>query len=100
MGLTQDEKRALKGASRVANVLGPGFDSIAAAIPDACHISGLSRREIYRRLATGDIRAVKSGARTLILMDSLRTVWPNCRQQPPSTEKNVAASARRGQVPS
>ena len=41
-------------------------------IPDACHISGLSRSEIYRRLAAGDIRAVKSGSRTLIVMDSLR----------------------------
>jgi hypothetical protein len=48
------------------------LDPIAAPIPDACRISGLSRSEIYRRLSAGDIRAVKSGSRTLILMDSLR----------------------------
>jgi hypothetical protein len=74
MSLTQDEKRTLKGGSRTIGSLGvPRLEPIAAAIPDACHISGLSRSEIYRRLATGDIRAVKSGARTLILMDSLRS---------------------------
>jgi Helix-turn-helix domain len=65
MGLTDLEKRALKGGAPFTEVL-------ATPIPDACRISGLSRSEIYRRLATGDIRAVKSGSRTLILMDSLR----------------------------
>jgi len=35
-------------------------------------MSGLSRSELYRRLAAGDIRAVKAGRRTLILVDSLR----------------------------
>ena len=66
MGMTDVEKRALKGGAAYTEVL-------AAPIPAACRISGLSRSEIYRRLATGDIRAVKSGSRTLILMDSLRT---------------------------
>ncbi len=65
MGMTDLEKRALKGGAPCTEVL-------AAPISDACRISGLSRTEIYRRLATGDIRAVKSGSRTLILMDSLR----------------------------
>jgi len=45
---------------------------LAVTIPEGCRISGLSRSEIYRRLAAGDIRAVKSGTRTLVLMDSLR----------------------------
>jgi hypothetical protein len=65
MGVTDIEKRALKGGASFMEV-------VAAPIPDACRISGLSRSEMYRRLATGDIRAVKSGSRTLILMDSLR----------------------------
>jgi excisionase family DNA binding protein len=65
MGMTDIEKRALKG--------GAGFmEVIAAPIGDACQISGLSRSEIYRQLAAGDIRAIKSGSRTLILMESLR----------------------------
>lgn len=45
---------------------------LTAPIPVACRYSGLTRSEIYRRLATGDILAVKSGSRTLILMESLR----------------------------
>jgi hypothetical protein len=65
MGMTDVERRALKGGA-------PYIEPLAASIPDACRISGLSRSEIYRRLATGDIRAIKSGARTLIVMDSLR----------------------------
>ena len=52
---------------------GLAHDPIAATVPIASHISGLSRSEIYRRLADGSIHAVKNGSRTLILMDSLRT---------------------------
>src|SRR6516164_533443 len=65
MGMTDIERRALKSGASF-------METLAAPIPDACRISGLSRSEIYRRLAAGDIRAIKSGSRTLILMDSLR----------------------------
>lgn len=65
MGMTDVEKRALKGTT-------PFLEVVTAPIPDACRVSGLSRSEIYRRLATGEILAVKSGSRTLVLMDSLR----------------------------
>jgi hypothetical protein len=47
-------------------------DPLAVPIPEAVRLSGLSRSELYRRLASGHVRAVKSGARTLILVDSLR----------------------------
>jgi hypothetical protein len=50
----------------------PVFEPLALPIADAQRISGLSRSEIYRRLASGDLRAIKSGSRTLILMVSLR----------------------------
>ncbi len=46
---------------------------LAVTIHEAVRASGLSRSELYRRLADGKVRAVKSGSRTLILMDSLRT---------------------------
>ena len=75
MGMTEEDRRRLKDS-------GQSTDLITAPIPEACRISGLSRSEIYRRLATGDIRAVKSGARTLILMDSLRAHLTNL---PPAT---------------
>lgn len=65
MNIADIEKTGLRG--------GPtSTEPITAPIPEASRISGLSRSEIYRRLAAGDIRAVKSGSRTLILMESLR----------------------------
>jgi hypothetical protein len=65
MGMTEEDRRRLKGR-------GASFDPITAPIPEASRVSGLSRSEIYRRLSAGDIHAVKSGARTLIIMESLR----------------------------
>jgi hypothetical protein len=65
MGMTDVDKRALTGGASFT-------ETLTAPIPDACRVSGLSRSEIYRRLAAGDIHAVKSGSRTLVLMDSLR----------------------------
>lgn len=83
MDLTHDEKRTLRVSRHTTERLAePALEPIAAAIPRACHISGLSRSEIYRRLAAGDIRAVKSGSRTLILMDSLRA---HLASLPPAT---------------
>jgi hypothetical protein len=75
MGKTDIEKRALKGGASFT-------ETMAASIADACCVSGLSRSELYRRLAAGDIRAVKSGSRTLILMDSLRA---HLASLPPAT---------------
>jgi excisionase family DNA binding protein len=45
---------------------------LTLTIQEAVRISGLSRSELYRRLSDGKVQAVKSGARTLITMDSLR----------------------------
>jgi excisionase family DNA binding protein len=50
----------------------PPLEPIAVTVADACRISGLSRSEIYLRLADGSIKAVKSGRRTLVLVDSVR----------------------------
>jgi hypothetical protein len=75
MGMTEEDRRRLKDSGQSA-------DLITAPIGEASRVSGLSRSEIYRRLAAGDIRAVKSGARTLILMDSLRA---HLRNLPPAT---------------
>lgn len=55
---------------RLKGITGP--EPLALSIPEASRISGLSRSELYRRLAAGNIHAVKSGARTLVLMDSLK----------------------------
>ncbi len=47
-------------------------ETIAYQIKDAVKASGLTRSEIYRRLAAGDLKAVKNGKRTLILTESIR----------------------------
>ena len=46
-------------------------DPLLISISDARTISGLSRSELYRRMVAGDIRAVKGGSRTLIVLQSL-----------------------------
>jgi hypothetical protein len=62
---------------------------LALTIHEAVRVSGLSRSELYRRLADGKVKAVKSGARTLILMDSLRghlaNLPPASFRAPPSS---------------
>ena len=65
MGMTDEDRRRLTGS-------GTSLEPLAASISDTSKVAGLSRSEIYRRLAAGDIRAVKSGNRTLIIMDSVR----------------------------
>ncbi len=51
-----------------------------APIPETEKITGLSRRVIYERLGSGDLKAVKVGARTLIDVDAalswMRTLPP------------------------
>ena len=58
------------------------IEPIAAPISDACRISGLSRSELYRRLTAGDLQAVKSGSRTLVLVHSLHA---HLASLPPAT---------------
>ncbi len=47
-------------------------DAIAFTILDAAKVSGLGRSTVYELIAAGKLEARKSGARTLILADSLR----------------------------
>ena len=65
MGLIQEERRALSGA-------GLAMEPLAVSIADAVKISGLSRSEIYRRGAAGDIEIVKNGSRSLVVVASIR----------------------------
>ncbi len=63
---------------------------IAAPINEACRLSGFSRSEIYRRLAAGDIAAIKNGSRTLVLVASLRAY---IEALPPATFRAPTGSA-------
>lgn len=46
-------------------------DRITATINVTAQITGFSRSEIYRLLTAGDLKAVKRGRKTLILMNSV-----------------------------
>ena len=47
-------------------------EPILIDIPTACQMCGLSRAELYRRLADGHLLALKTGRRTLIDVESLK----------------------------
>ena len=48
------------------------IDPVALPIGKASAYSGLSRSEVYRQLANGNLRAIKSGTRTFVLVGSIR----------------------------
>lgn len=54
---------------------GTTIDPLSVTIIEAVRLTGLSRSEIYRRLACGDLEAIKAGqagGRTLIVFASLK----------------------------
>jgi excisionase family DNA binding protein len=63
--------RDYSGKLRAIEVAEP----LTMTILEAAGLPGLSRSEIYRRLGDRSLRAVKSGSRTLIVMESLRTYF-------------------------
>jgi hypothetical protein len=60
---------------------------ILISIRESCRISGYSRSETYRRLAAGDIEAVKAKSRTLIVYASLLS---HLRALPPAKFRRPA----------
>lgn len=44
---------------------------LAVGIPEACKLTSLSRSRLYSELRTGNLKASKSGRRTLIAMSEL-----------------------------
>ncbi len=65
------------------------IDPITIPIAEAVTFSGMSRSAVYRELATGNLRAVKSGSRTLVLVESIRTYLANL---PPATFRAAKAA--------
>jgi hypothetical protein len=49
-----------------------GMQPLTVTVPQASAIINKSPRVIYELMATGDIKAVKSGRNTLVVYDSLR----------------------------
>jgi excisionase family DNA binding protein len=80
----------------------------AYTIAEACAIAGIRRTTLYKNIRAGQLRAIKVGARTLILADDLRR-WldgmPSVIGDPRSNGENasepsvlVAASAENQEV--
>ncbi|WP_374620450.1 helix-turn-helix domain-containing protein [Devosia sp.] len=54
-----------------------GLEPIAVSIAQACKVSGLSRPTIYRCVASGQLPTRKLGARTLVLVEDLKSFLRN-----------------------
>lgn len=65
MGMTHVDRRALKGGVT-------SIEPLAVSIADAVRMSGLSRSEIYRRAAAGDLEVVKNRGRSLVIVASIK----------------------------
>jgi hypothetical protein len=79
MGLTDVERRALKGGAALPRqcappkqIAPPPIAPIAVRLPEAQRVSGLSRSDLYRRAARGEIIFLKSGSSVLVDFESLR----------------------------
>lgn len=57
-----------------------GLAPIAVSVAQACKISGLSRATIFRCIAAGQLPTRKLGARTLIIVEELRSFLSNLPQ--------------------
>jgi excisionase family DNA binding protein len=54
-------------------------DKIALRIPEASHISGLSRSKLYELIGEGKLRSVKAAGRRLILRADLESYFAQLR---------------------
>jgi hypothetical protein len=69
-----------------------GVRPTTVTINDAKLMSGLSRSGLYRKLIAGEILAVKSGSRTLIVVESLLnylTTLPPATFRAPAKKRGV-----------
>ena len=54
-------------------------DKIALRIPEASHISGLSRSKLYELIGEGKLHSVKAAGRRLILRTDLESYFAGLR---------------------
>jgi excisionase family DNA binding protein len=55
-------------------------DKIALRIPEASHVSGLSRSKLYELIGDGKLHSVKAGGRRLILRQDLEAYLASCKE--------------------
>jgi excisionase family DNA binding protein len=54
------------------------LERLAYSVAEACAVAGIRKTTLYKEIRSGDLRAVKIGGRTVILVDDLRH-WLNGR---------------------
>jgi hypothetical protein len=59
-------------SSKFENPESDGFEPLTVTIPRAAAITGESRSKVYELIGLGVYEAVKSGARTLVLYQSIK----------------------------
>jgi excisionase family DNA binding protein len=64
---------------------------IAYSIPEACAAASIGRSALYEEIKSGRLRAVKSGRRTIVTADDLRSWVENLPE--------IATAAPRGPKP-
>lgn len=95
MGMTDIERRALKGGTAfpanagplAAPISIPPIEPILVRLAEAQRISGLSRSDLYRRASRGQIIFVKCGSRVLVDFASLKAAIAEL----PRAQINIAA---------
>jgi hypothetical protein len=73
-----------------------GIEPLAVSVDQAARITGESRSQIYNRVGRGEYRAIKSGARTLIIYESIKQRFANL---PAAKIKTPAPRKRRVATP-
>ena len=89
-------KDELNGTVRLVMEVAPQA-AIGATVEDTSRVSGLGRSTIYNMLESGDLKAVKIGGRTIILMDSVRSMFANAEPYRPDPKTRAATAARKRQ---
>lgn len=69
------------------------MERITVKVDEATKLTGWGRTRIYEKLAAGEIRAVKDGKSTLILVDSLASHIADLPPYEPIAKRSLPAAA-------
>jgi hypothetical protein len=67
-----------------------GIEPLALSVDQTARATGESRSQVYNRIGLGHYEAIKSGARTLILFESIKRHFaslPRAKIKPPKPRK-------------
>lgn len=74
-----------------------GIEPLALSVDQTARATGESRSQVYNLLGRGEYRAIKSGARTLVLVESIKQRFaslPAAKIKPPAPRKRRIGAAR------